>query len=216
MYQSLLFSFKELILSQATTKSRQTTLAGSDVRDLSIQHNKLVDDLDRSRNITYNSGGLVIKAGGSTLAKTANAVRYMNAASGTARPVLGLIAANTDVAAFAGSVTNAKFNVFVHTVKDDGAGVQTFATRMGTEGATRAAVVFPAVPANETIYAFTEINPTGAGNFVGATTALDDAGVVPNATYVNVVGEGMVGPTAGDGGVSASKVGDTIGTAVTA
>ena len=32
---------------------------------------------------------------------------------------------------------------------------------------------------------FVVINPTGTGNFVGGTTPLDDATVVPNAAYVN-------------------------------
>ena len=32
------------------------------------------------------------------------------------------------------------------------------------------------------------INPTGTGNFVGNTTALDDVTVVPNAVYVNTIG----------------------------
>ena len=31
------------------------------------------------------------------------------------------------------------------------------------------------------------ISPTGTGNFVGGTTPLDDATVVPNAAYVNLV-----------------------------
>lgn len=34
------------------------------------------------------------------------------------------------------------------------------------------------------------INPTGTGDFVGGTTALDDATVVPNAVYLN----GNIGP----------------------
>jgi hypothetical protein len=35
---------------------------------------------------------------------------------------------------------------------------------------------------------FVIINPTGTGPFVGGTTALDDATVVPNAVFVNVTG----------------------------
>jgi len=32
---------------------------------------------------------------------------------------------------------------------------------------------------------FAIINPTGTGNFVGGTTPLDDATVVPNAVYID-------------------------------
>jgi hypothetical protein len=139
-------------------------------------------------SVALQSSGLVIKAAASTLAKAGSAFRYTAIPSASLEndPVLGLVAANTDCAAFVGSVTNAKFNVFVHTVSDDGTGVQTMRTYMGTEGATRAAVKFPAIPANEVPFGMTEIHPTGAGNFVGGTTALDDAGVVPNAVFISL------------------------------
>jgi hypothetical protein len=51
-----------------------------------------------------------------------------------------------------------------------------------------AAVVWPATVAGKTVVSYTIINPTGTGNFVGGTTALDDGTVVPNAVYVPVVG----------------------------
>lgn len=35
------------------------------------------------------------------------------------------------------------------------------------------------------VFGYVIINPTGTGNFVGGTTALDDGTVVPNAVYVN-------------------------------
>lgn len=88
------------------------------------------------------------------------------------------------MAALAGTVTNAKFNVFAFYV--DAAGTLTSA--MGTEGATLTAVVFPTVATTKAVIGFVIINPTGTGNFVGGTTALDDATVVPNAVYVNTPG----------------------------
>jgi hypothetical protein len=133
---------------------------------------------DRVRSRTLSTGGLAIKAGGSAVVKAASAVVY--AAAGT----LVRKAANTDMAALAGTVTNAKFNVFAFF--GDSAG--TLTTSMGTEGATLAAVVFPTVPANKALLGFVIINPTGTGNFVGGTTALDDATVVPNAVYVDCLG----------------------------
>ena len=122
----------------------------------------------------FNTGGLAIKAGASAVVKTVNAVY------GRINSVLFTKAA-ADMAALAGTVTNAKFNVFVFTVNAAG----TLATTMGTEGATLAAVVFPAIPADSVVIGFVIINPTGTGNFVGGTTALDNATVVPNAVYVN-------------------------------
>ncbi|PIY96080.1 MAG: hypothetical protein COY66_04985 [Candidatus Kerfeldbacteria bacterium CG_4_10_14_0_8_um_filter_42_10] len=85
--------------------------------------------------------------------------------------------------ALAGTVTNAKFNVFVLTLKSDG----TVTATMGTEGATIGAVVLPAIPTNEAVIGMVIINPTGTGNFVGGTTELDDATVAPNAVYLDMV-----------------------------
>jgi len=128
-----------------------------------------------SVDFLMSTGGLAIKAGGSALVKAATLCKaFVNG-------VLVSIAANTDMAALAGTVTNAKFNVFVFYINSAG----TVGTAMGTEGATLGAVVFPTVPADSAVIGFVIINPTGTGNFVGGTTALDDATVVPNAVYVN-------------------------------
>lgn len=129
---------------------------------------------DRQTSLVTSSPGLVIKGAGSTLTKTGgSATKYF------ANGVYGSIAAATDMAAFSGTVTNTKFNVFCFFV--DSAGTLTSA--MGTEGATRSAVKFPQIPVGKALIGFVEINPTGTGNFVGGTTALDDATVVPNAFY---------------------------------
>ena len=126
-----------------------------------------------------NSAGLVIKAGASALVKTG-----ASASHAMVQGVLRSIAASTDMAALAGTVTNAKFNVFVYYIDASG----TLTSQMGTEGATLAAVVFPATPPAVTVVGFSIINPTGAGNFVGGTTAFDDGTVVPTAVHVSVVG----------------------------
>lgn len=83
-----------------------------------------------------------------------------------------------------GTVTNAKFNVYVLSIDSSG----TVTASMGTEGATIGAVVFPTIPADNAVIGFAIVNPTGTGNFVGGTTDFDDATVVPNAVYVNTVG----------------------------
>jgi hypothetical protein len=132
---------------------------------------------DRVTSKMINSAGLVIKAGGSTLVKTG-----ATASHALANGVLRSIAAATDMAALSGTVVNATFNVYQYMI--DSAGTLTSA--MGTAGATLAAVRFPDVPAGKAVIGFTIINPTGTGDFVGGTTAIDDATVVPNAVHVNV------------------------------
>lgn len=134
---------------------------------------------ERYRTLCLSGPAPVIKAGGSALAKTgATVTHYM------VKGQSGQIAASTDLPAFSGTVTNAKFNVFVYTVNSAG----TKALTMGTEAATEAAVKWPKINTEHAILAFIKINPTGTGNFVGGTTALDDATVVPTAQYVPTVG----------------------------
>ena len=135
--------------------------------------------VDRFASKQLNSAGLVIKAGGGVLAKTG-----ATACHAIARGVLRSIAAATDMAAFSGTVANAAFNVFVHAIDSSG----TLTTTMGVAGTTLALVKFPATPVGKAVIGLTIINPTGTGDFVGGTTALDDATVVPNAVHVSVVG----------------------------
>jgi hypothetical protein len=61
--------------------------------------------------------------------------------------------------------------------------------QMGTEASTLLGVVAPTVADGNVAFGMIIINPTGTGNFVGGTTNLDDATVVPNAVYFNLVGE---------------------------
>lgn len=129
----------------------------------------------RLSSTMLTTAGLAIKAGGSALAK--NGTLCYVVAGGQIRS----IAANTDMAALVGTVTNAKFNIFAFFVDKAG----TLTSKMGVEGAALANVVFPTISDTVAIIGFVIINPTGTGNFVGGTTALDDGTVVPNAVYVN-------------------------------
>ena len=133
---------------------------------------------DRFASQLLSTGGLVIKAGGGVLAKAGTLAKYV------CKGQLLSLAANTDMAALVGTVTNAKFNVFVFFIDEAGA----VTSAMGTEGGTLAAVRWPNVQNQKVCVGFVIINPTGTGNFVGNTTPLDDATVVPNAVYVNTVG----------------------------
>jgi hypothetical protein len=138
---------------------------------------------DQFSSVSITTAGLLISAT-TTKVKTGTADYYASV-----KGVLVKIAAGTDMPVLVGTVTNAKFNVFCFFV--DPAGVTSVA--MGTEGATLAAMKWPDFPLNKTPIGWVLINPTGTGNFVGGTTALGDATVVPNAVYMSPVG--AVDPT---------------------
>jgi len=121
----------------------------------------------------FNTGGLAI--GSSAKAKVLIANTIYASINGV------LVKKTTAEIALAGTVVADTFNVFVLSLAADG----TVTATMGTAGATIGAVVFPALPAGDVMIGFVIINPTGTGNFVGATTDLDDATVAPNAVYVN-------------------------------
>lgn len=143
---------------------------------------RIVGIVDRLANRTISSPGLAIKAGASAVVKAGSAFHALFSDGTVGRAVAK--AANTDMAALSGTVTNAKHNVFVFFMDNAG----TLTSAMGVEAASLAAVTFPPVPDGKACLGYVYINPTGTGDFVGGTTALDDATVVPNAVYMNVVG----------------------------
>lgn len=154
----------------AKTISTSYTLSDKALRNVLAElQGGLVDQL-------LNTGGLAIGSSSKKAVKIVNTIYAL---------VDGVLVKKTTAEiALAGTVTNAKFNVYVLYINSAG----TVASAMGTEGATLGAVVFPAIPADSAVIGFVIVNPTGTGNFVGATTDLDDATVVPNAVYVNTVG----------------------------
>jgi hypothetical protein len=147
--------------------------AVTDVDSLVTEANRVED---RSKAVIFNTGGLAIGVGSKAKVLLANTIY---AIAGGA-----LLSKTTAEVTLSGTVTADMFNVYQVFV--DAAGALTAA--MGTEAATLAAVVFPSQPADKASVGFVIVNPTGTGNFVGGTTELDDATVVPNAVYVNTVG----------------------------
>lgn len=140
---------------------------------------KLFEPLyDRQTSRMLSSAGLVIHGSASALAKTGSSACYA-----VANGVPLRIAASTDMPALVGTVTNATFNAYCFFIDSGG----TVTSQMGTGGATWAAVQLPQVPKWKAFIGFIRINPTGTGDFVGGTTALDDGTVVPNAEYVSLV-----------------------------
>jgi hypothetical protein len=133
----------------------------------------LFDKLQRNLlNKILAKGTLAIHGSASTLVKTTTTLYVL---------VDGVIVklAAADLTALVGTVVNATFNVFVFTINASG----TVKVYMGTAGATLGAVVFPTTLDGEVPFGFILVNPTGTGNFVGGTTALDDGTVVPNVVY---------------------------------
>ncbi|MES2183031.1 MAG: hypothetical protein V4505_00665 [Pseudomonadota bacterium] len=128
---------------------------------------------------TLATAGLVITGAGGTTAKT-GASAYRALAGGT---YIG-VAAGTTLPALVGTVANGSFNVFVFSADAAGA----VAVQMGAAGASLAAVRFPPVADRRAVLGYVEVHPTGTGSFVGGTTPLDDATVVPNALFVSTGG----------------------------
>lgn len=134
----------------------------------------LLPIVDRYSSQPLNSAGLVIKAGGSALAKTGAADFYA-----VAKGVLVKIAAATDMPALTGiNILAGNFNVVCFFV--DSAAVVTVAA--GTQGATLGAVTWPQFPEQKALVGFLII--TYASAFTGGTTALDTATTV----YVSPLG----------------------------
>jgi hypothetical protein len=139
-----------------------------------LELSDLLDKLQRPLSaLVLNSAGLTIGSSNKPKVKIANTIYAY---------VEGVLRSKTTAEiVLSGSVTNAKFNVYVLSI--DSAGTVT--AQMGTEASTLAGVVFPTVASGNAVIGFVIVNPTGTGSFVGGTTDLDDGTVVPNAAYVN-------------------------------
>ncbi len=134
----------------------------------------LFDKIQRALSaVVVNTAGLAI--GSSSKPK----VKIVNTTYAYVEGVL--VKKTTAEIVLSGTITNAKFNVYVLSI--DSAGNVT--AQMGTEASTIGGVVFPTVASGNAVIGFVIVNPTGTGSFVGGTTDLDDATVVPNAVYVN-------------------------------
>ena len=125
------------------------------------------------------TAGIVIFGVGSPLAKTGAAI-----ANYLVGGVFRQIAASTSLPALSGTTATTLYNFYAWFADSTG----TLTSVMGTAGATLAAAVFPACPVGSTCVGYVLIHPTGTGSFIGGTTNLDDATVVPNAVFVSPTG----------------------------
>jgi len=139
---------------------------------------------DRYRCQMLVAAGLVISATTANV-KTGAAICY-----GLVKGHHVTIAAGVDMPVLVGSVTNAKFNVYCFFANKAGASLTAadMTVKMGAEASTLSGVRFPSFPEGKTLIGYVIINPTGTGNFVGGTTPLGDATVIPNAVYISPIG----------------------------
>lgn len=152
---------KTIALDVTTSQAGSTTLLGK------VQ-SALCDRL-------FNTMGLAIGTG------SKKKVKIVNKGYCLVNGSLLSVAAATEVTLPATSVTNGKYNVIaIYATATD-----TASAVFGTEGATLADVVLPTIPANSAVCGLVIVHPTGTGAFVGASTDLDDATVVPNAVYID-------------------------------
>lgn len=160
--------------------------AFADKRDGGLILEALKGLYDKLRCQMTTTAGLVITAtSGKKVPKTGAAIAY-----GIVKGRPFSIAAGTDMPALAGTVVNATFNVFCFfaSIADESLTATNMVSRMGTAAATMEGVKFPAFPEGKTLIGYIIVNPTGTGDFVGDTTALDDATVAPGVIYISPVG----------------------------
>ena len=135
---------------------------------------------DRYSSQCHSSAGLTFTAA-NAVDRTGAAITY-----GTANGVPFSIAATTNMAALAGTISNGSFNVYVHYIDRNAV----LTTAMGLQATTWPGVKFPETPVGKAIIGYVRVNPTAA-DFIGGTTNLDAAGV--NTVFQNFTG--AVDPT---------------------
>lgn len=134
---------------------------------------------DRMASQSLISAVLAISGGSASPTVATSAVYY-----GTAKGSLVRLASATALPALVGTVANAMYNVFVFYANSASA----LTTLMGVPGTTLGAVTFPQPPENCAMIGFVIVHPTGVGAFIGGTTNLDDATVIPGAVFINTIG----------------------------
>lgn len=141
----------------------------------------LVSVIDRQGNRTISSAALTFTAA-AVVVRTGAAFDALLSDGRVGR--IRTVANNTNMPALVGTVTNATHNLYAFFIDRSGA----LTSAMGVAGASVAAVTFPPVPDGKACIGYVRINPTGTGDFVGGTTALDSGTVVPNAVLISIVG----------------------------
>lgn len=156
------------------TRTRNNQWSNTGGRPPGNLPNTLVAHANRLACSLLSDPGLRIVGGsGSPLAEAQTAVYALVA------DTLVLVAAGTDMPALSGTVDADDFGLYVWEV--DAAGTVTQLTL--ATASTFAGITFPTLSDDKACVGALLVNPTGTGDFVGGTTDIDDATVVPNAVF---------------------------------
>lgn len=194
-------------MAGTTTSSRRTALQNSDVNDLLIQFNKLADDVEHIRQqMSYMMPGVVLTApaskAGTTSAKTWRTEAFTFTFRGK---VTSAAAQEKAFTATSHDVALSKEAWFVLSVQTDGT---TFTITKAADQ-TIGTVVLPTGPDNEIVVGYLQI-VTGSGGIWDAST--DDLAVSGNIASFAFTDA----PAMGAAGLTAAKIGNSSGTAITA
>lgn len=149
---------------------------------------ELISKHNIGRNSMLTKAGLAIKAGGSAVVKAATAF----AAVVDGVPLRK--AANTDMAALAGTLATAKSALWAFYV--DAAGTLTTSAKTAdVDDHAAAMALLPVTPSGKAMIGFIIIDNATGSNFVGGTTALDTGSLT--VTYYDTLSN-FVGPAIGD------------------
>lgn len=156
---------------------------GTLLNDIITQFNALRADVaalrSRQNSGVLSSAGLAIKAGGSPAVKAGSAFSVL--VDGV--PIRK--AANTDMAALAGTLATAKSAAWAFYL--DGAGALSASAKTADANTHDAALaLLPAPPDNQALVGIIVIDNATGANFIGGTTALDTASLT--VTYYNATG----------------------------
>lgn len=156
---------------------------------------------DYTTSFARNAPALQIGTVSNLVPKALNAADIISSgAKGTAT------ASSLAMAALVGTINNGKWGLWEVRVAADGATVTSAAGLL--TGTNKVDLTLPVgIPGPAITLGFIIVHPTGAGNFVGGTTALDDATVVPNTEYYDLVGTTAPrGYAQSDGGAAGSAL----------
>lgn len=193
-------------MAGTTTKSRETQRKGSDVQDLLINFNRLVDDVEAARSAVQNGmpGALLSdpanKTGTSDL-KTwrteAFSFAFRGKVTSAAAQEKALTATTHDMAA-------SKQAIYVLTVRTDGS---TFTITKATDQ-TIGTLVYPTGVDNEIIVGYANVTTGVTGYTANTDNFAVDGTKIDSITFTD---PGAVGSAA----LLAAKIGDLGGTAIT-
>lgn len=185
-------------MAGTTTSSVSTTYKGQDVRDLIVQFNKLVDDVEElRRGVSYMMPGVVLTDPANKAGTTANTAWRTEAFTFTFRGKITSAAAQEKaLTATTHDVAASKEAWYVLSVQTDG----TSFTITKAADQTIGTVVLPTTPDNEVPVGYMQIVTGAGGIFDASTDALTVSGNITAIAWTDA-------PSLGAAGLTAAKIG---------